>query len=528
MRALHALLFTFLMLSAPLSGCFGTEEEKETTANDLVVEPGVLSLAVWQEIELYAQKDLAVFIPHMVNSDTTFFIQNSTVLNIRAGDSIVLQILPPPAQEHVAFLVGEYGRTNWPVRQANESWSTWVSRGGNDGAENGSIMIDNSTVTLPTITSANSTGGMADVQFVHGRRLASGDIGAEQGAAHANGWVNGREVYNWMDMITDETPDPLDLADGAKGYLDRWIGNGNPAYEDAITFFSGVFEGYGLRVVVHRFQAGTVWAVNICGYKDGLVFPDEWLVFGGHFDIAPPAAYTPGPDIPGYGTRVGAYDNTAGSSMIMTTAGALSQIDSRRTMVFCLWSSEEEGLWGSDSWTKDIDSDVTVTNYLNLDMASINYPGNYALSTYIGPEIEQQTIDQPEMFYLAEWIGAGPLNLSYQMERGHEAWLEDGESGLWENQYEDTVAIYESPTARSDHESFQANLGTITMGWNGVVDGYPCYHRNCDTLSQVESYMVTESATGEQNLVHSLDIVTWWATYCFMHMDEKPVLNALS
>jgi hypothetical protein len=40
--------------------------------------------------------------------------------------------------------------------------------------------------------------------------------------------------------------------------------------------------------------------------------------------------------------------------------------------------------------------------------------------------------------------------------------------------------------------------------------------------------MVTESATGEQNLVHSLDIVTWWATYCFMHMDEKPVLNALS
>jgi hypothetical protein len=66
------------------------------------------------------------------------------------------------------------------------------------------------------------------------------------------------------------------------------------------------------------------------------------------------------------------------------------------------------------------------------------------------------------------------------------------------------------------------------MGWNGVVDGYPCYHRNCDTLSQVESYMVTENATGEQNLVHSLDIVTWWATYCFMHMDEKPVLNALS
>jgi len=44
-----------------------------------------------------------------------------------------------------------------------------------------------------------------------------------------------------------------------------------------------------------------VWAVNICGYKERTVYPDEWVVFGAHFDIAPSAAYTPGPDIPEYG-----------------------------------------------------------------------------------------------------------------------------------------------------------------------------------------------------------------------------------
>ena len=39
--------------------------------------------------------------------------------------------------------------------------------------------------------------------------------------------------------------------------------------------------------------------------------------------------------------------------------------------------------------------------------------------------------------------------------------LESGESPLWGDIYEDTVAIYESPTARSDHDSFQ-NIGVAT------------------------------------------------------------------
>ena len=117
--------------------------------------------------------------------------------------------------------------------------------------------------------------------------------------------------------------------------------------------------------------------MNICGYKDGSIYPDEWLIFGAHFDIAPPVAYTPGAEIgiPGYGTRHGAYDNAAGSSMVLSTASVLAEFDARRTMVFCLWSSEEEGLWGSRSFANDLPDGVTVSNYLNLDMAGVNYPG---------------------------------------------------------------------------------------------------------------------------------------------------------
>ena len=34
------------------------------------------------------------------------------------------------------------------------------------------------------------------------------------------------------------------------------------------------------------------------------------------------------------------------------------------------------------------------------------------------------------------------------------------------------------------------------------------------------------NATGKNNLVNSLDLITWWATYSFFHMDERPILNA--
>ena len=39
-----------------------------------------------------------------------------------------------------------------------------------------------------------------------------------------------------------------------------------------------------------------------------------------------------------YGTRVGAYDNTAGTSMVLTVAEAMAGYSTRNTMVFCLWS----------------------------------------------------------------------------------------------------------------------------------------------------------------------------------------------
>ena len=525
--SLRVCLMILVLFGATLSGCFSPNETSKGPDESSLLIQGELVGGDWSTVTLTAEEDLSVFIPYFVADPGSKRAQNGTVLDMNSGDTQEVRWLLPPRNPVAVLLIGDYGRTDWPIRAANESWLTWSNDMSSGGAITTSANEDNGTWRW--IVSHNDDGGEVSLKIIETTRPQNPAIPEDGGAGASAGWVDGRSVYDWVAFMTDETPDPLDPADGAVGYLDRWVGNGNPAYEDAITYFEGVMQGYGLRTEVHRFQSGTLWAANICGYKDGTTYPDEWLVFGGHFDIAPyatPTSLLPGLEDTGYGTRTGAYDNSAGSAMVLTTAGALADFDARRTMVFCLWSSEEEGLWGSSAFANDLPPGVTVSNYLNLDMAGVNYPGNYALSVYLGPDGTGDVIDQPGMYHMAEWIGSDALDLAYQMERGKAEWAAVGESPLWQNEYEDMVAIYESPTARSDHDSFQ-QIGVATLGWNGVVDGFPCYHKTCDKLETVEEYMVTEEASGVDNLAHSWDIVTWWAVYAFLHMDQVPVPNEL-
>lgn len=528
-RQVKAFMLMFIMFLAPLAGCFGEAEERVLDANALTVEgSGALQGGMWQQITLSANDDVAVYIPYFIQDPGSMRAQNGTVLDLQTSESVTMNILFPPRNDMIVFFIDEIGRTDWPIRPADVSWETWLANPSNGSAVQ-AVPNEDLGGEWPWLVPGNASGEAAIPIVMETVRPSRADLTDADGVGASDGWVNGRDVYEWVDFIADDSPCATCGPDGAVGYLDRWIGNANPSYEHAITYFEGVMQGYGLdRVEVHRFQWNTAWAVNICGYKDGSVYPDEWLIFGAHFDIAPPVAYTPGAEagVPGYGTRHGAYDNAAGSSMVLTTASVLAEFDARRTMVFCLWSSEEEGLWGSRSFANDLPDGVTVSNYLNLDMAGVNYPGDYALSVYLGPDGTQEAVDQTGMFYLAEWIGADALDLGYEMERGREAWLEGGESPLWGDIYEDTVAIYESPTARSDHASFQ-DIGVATLGWNGLVDGYPCYHRECDTMETMIEYMDTDNSTGINNLVHSWDIVTWWAVYAFLHMDQTPVPNEL-
>ena len=580
MKRFDSVAIAFLFLMPALAGCLENEGTDRISADDIAVNPGTMVAGEFQPLVITAKKDLSVFIPNLVIDPVSNYVQNGTVLDMRIGETQQLISLAPPRIDSTFVFLSGYGTVNWPIRNSNESWDQWVNRNGmkEDGMAVTRVAPSEGT-SLDSLKLTKNKGATVVPIRISVDRPISAAYSIDEGGLFSTGFVDGRTVYNNIARITDDSLGaPPDFA---TGYLDRWAGQGNLAYEDAAQFLIAEMTAYGLRVETQRFDLTDVLgnqnpeAYNICGFRDGTLYADEWLVFGAHFDIAPPTnAGLVDPHDTGsrtYGTRYGAYDNTAGTSMVLATAEAMADMpyDTRRTMVFCLWSGEEGGKRGSDYWTETLDDNrpgVTVTNYINLDMAGVNWPGGggapcgdehggdgncdpdpqpdtggypkdsevWPMRIYIGPSLNYNKIDQPDMVYLSQWIGADAINVSMQQDilvgsdnNSDSTWKYD----VWLEKNRPEIIIYEDTTARSDHASFQDNLGTITLGYGGLVDGYWCYHQTCDTLEEMEDWMDTQAkaygnnATGTNNLVNSLDMITWWATYSFFHMDERPILN---
>lgn len=568
-RALPAVGMIMLMLLSSVSGCFWQGGDA-AGPEDLTLSAEGISAGFFQDVGFEAKASMSVFIPYLIIDPSTLFVQNSTVLDLSRGERLSVSILAPPRTETMLFMIGESGRQNWPIRNQEESWVSWLSRSGERGeAGNGIIRVAHGlNSTYDSVNHSSETGGAVGIRTFNIQRGM--DLGLEVGGAHSTGIIHGRTVYDRLYEITDPAIS-LFSVDGRQGYYDRWAGQGNAAYEDGAQYLIDELSSFGLEVRQHRFEFTDIFRVqnpeayNICAYKWGSESIDEWLVFGAHFDIAPPAnAVILDPHTTGsrsYGTRVGAYDNTAGTSMVLETARVLAGFESRRTMVFCLWSGEEGGKRGSDYWTEyyvaEDHPEVTVTNYINLDMAGVNWPGGggaphgdpdpqidengypkdseiWPMRVYIGPSLDHDVVNQPGMVGLSNWIGSDALGLEEQMgtlvgvNYSDETWKTD----VWLDMDRPEIIVYEDTTARSDHASFQENLGTVTVGFGGLVDGYWCYHQTCDTLQEMEDWMDTngkgygEENTGVANLVNSLDLITWWALLIFFHCDESPVLNA--
>ncbi|MGA0353434.1 MAG: M28 family metallopeptidase, partial [Poseidonia sp.] len=563
----QALFLVALMLLTPLSGCFGEGDGGGfDSLDDVAVTPAKLIGGVFQGVTISADADVSAYVPYLMLNPDSGFVQNSTVVDLKAGESVLLTVLAPPRTDTALVLFGDYGRDNWPVRSLEESWRTWYQREGYDRTDNPGIQrVAGVNGSLDTVMPSNSSGGPVYAMRVPIERPMAPAYPEADGGRHSTGVVNGRTTFNFLSSLTDTSTDLTDAADGALGYLDRWAGQGNLAYEDAALHLRQTFENFGLEVIVQRFTYDSVMtgsqnpeAYNICGYRYGEVDPDKWMVFGAHFDIAPPVnGAVLDPHVFGrtYGTRVGAYDNTAGTSMVLTVAEAMANYQTRNTMVFCLWSGEEGGKRGSDFWTdewvKNENPQVEVTNYVNLDMAGVNWPGGggapcggnhgpdggcdpqpevdpdgypkdeevWPMRVYIGPSLDHDVMNQPGMVGLALWIGSDAIGVEEQMspligtDLPADTWKVDD----WMAKDRPEIIVYEDTTARSDHATFQDNLGTVTMGFGGLVDGYWCYHQTCDTLDEMIDWMDTtgkdygEEQSGTSNLVDALDTITWWA-----------------
>ena len=130
-------------------------------ASALTVEgSGPLEAGMWQQLTVAAEEDLAVYIPYFIQDPGSMRAQNGTVLDMQAGERLSMNILFPPRNDEVVFFIDDIGRTEWPIRPADVSWSTWL-----ENPMNGSAVqaVPNEDVggEWPWLVPGNASGEMA-------------------------------------------------------------------------------------------------------------------------------------------------------------------------------------------------------------------------------------------------------------------------------------------------------------------------------------------------------------------------------
>ena len=116
---------------------------------------------------------------------------------------------------------------------------------------------------------------------------------------------------------------------------------------------------------------------NIIGIKFGQGNPDSIYIACAHWD-----AYT--------SMAPGADDNGSGTVSVLESARVLLKQKYRNTLKFCLFSGEEEGLYGSSNYVQ-VSAGDKIGAALNLDMVSYQDPG-FALRIGMFPKQGELTL----------------------------------------------------------------------------------------------------------------------------------------
>jgi N-acetylated-alpha-linked acidic dipeptidase len=152
---------------------------------------------------------------------------------------------------------------------------------------------------------------------------------------------------------------PLSYHD-ASPILEHLAGPDSPReWQGALPFTYHVGPG-PVRVKMHLkqdYQFRTLW--DVIGRAPGSEFPDEWVVAGNHRDA----------------WVYGAVDPNSGTAAMLEAVHGVGDLlksgwKPKRTMVFCSWDGEEEGLMGSTEWAEQHESELAGSPaYFNMDVA---------------------------------------------------------------------------------------------------------------------------------------------------------------
>lgn len=203
---------------------------------------------------------------------------------------------------------------------------------------------------------------------------------------------------------------------------------------------------------------------NVIAKLEGSVFPDEWIIRGNHHDA----------------WVHGAADPVSGLAAMMEEAKAMGELlktgwKPRRTLIYCAWDGEEQGLLGSTEWAehhqKELQEKAVI--YINSDNNGRGFlyaSGSHSLEPFM-TEISKSVVDPQTNITVFDRLNA--------MRAANAAAPAQKKMAIQNNQLK-----LGALGSGSDYSTFIQHLGipALNLGFGGEDRGGE-YHTNYDSYS---------------------------------------------
>jgi N-acetylated-alpha-linked acidic dipeptidase len=219
----------------------------------------------------------------------------------------------------------------------------------------------------------------------------------------------------------------------------------------------------------------------------GSTYPDEWIIRGNHHDA----------------WVNGAEDPVSGTSALLEEARGLGILlqqgwKPKRTIIYCVWDGEEEGLLGSTEWAEDHAEELRkkAAVYINSDgngRGFLNVAGSHTLEKFINGVARD--VKDPET-NLSVWKRLQLRRLGEQPEANASATRETPAPDRQELRQRADLRI-NALGSGSDYTAFLDHLGiaSIDLGFGGEDEG-GIYHSVYDDFNWYTHFADTDFTYG--------------------------------
>jgi len=222
------------------------------------------------------------------------------------------------------------------------------------------------------------------------------------------------------------------------------------AIQKATQFALERFQALGLPAAYH--QWGAAYCPNVIATQAGLATPDRTYIICAHLDDQPSGSTAPGAD-----------DNASGSTGVLVAADLIHNQDfyCDNTLVFALWTGEEQGMLGSYDWAGEASAAGTnILGVLNMDMIAYNSDTSPICDLHARSSLPG-SVTLANLF--ADVVSAYGLDLQPAIYIDH-AWGDDSDNGsFWDYGYPAIMVIEDEYDFTPYYHSTSDTFATLNL-----------------------------------------------------------------